>query len=81
MCMALPALDALSDSYGVYAVVEVIGGTSVEAQLAGLERVVQASARPVTWSSLAGELQRDRAQQEAVEDVTRIVLTERLLKE
>ena len=35
----------------------------------------------MSWVALACELQRDWARQETVEDVIRIVLTERLLKE
>jgi nicotinamidase-related amidase len=81
MCMAFPALDALAEGYDVYPVVDAIAGTSVEAHSAALERVVQAGAHPVTWVSLAGELQRDWARPDTVEDVVRIVLTERLLKE
>jgi nicotinamidase-related amidase len=44
ICMAFPALDALRDGYEVYPVVDAIGGTSVEAHRAGIERVVQAGA-------------------------------------
>jgi nicotinamidase-related amidase len=81
ICMAFPALDALREGYDVYPVVDAIAGTSVEAHRAGLERVTQAGGHPVSWVSLACELQRDWARQETVEDVVRIVLTERLLKE
>jgi isochorismate hydrolase len=81
ICMAFPALDALREGYDVYPVVDAIAGTSVEAHRAGLERVTQAGGHPVSWVSLACELQRDWARQETVEDVIRIVLTERLLKE
>jgi nicotinamidase-related amidase len=81
ICMAFPALDAIREGYDVYPVVDAIAGTSVEAHRAGLERVMQAGGHPVSWVSLACELQRDWARQETVEDVVRIVLTERLLKE
>jgi nicotinamidase-related amidase len=81
ICMAFPALDAIREGYDVYPVVDAIAGTSVEAHRAGLERVTQAGGHPVSWVSLACELQRDWARQETVEDVVRIVLTERLLKE
>jgi nicotinamidase-related amidase len=81
ICMAFPALDALREGYDVYPVVDAIAGTSVEAHRAGLGRVTQAGGHPVSWVSLACELQRDWARQETVEDVIRIVLTERLLKE
>jgi nicotinamidase-related amidase len=80
ICMAFPALDALREGYEVYPVVDAIGGTSEEAHRAGIERVVQAGAQPVTWVPLAVELQRDWARTETVDDVIEIVLTERLLK-
>ncbi len=41
----------------------------------------QAGAQPVTWVSLAGELQRDWARQETVAGIVEVVLNERLLKE
>ena len=80
ICMAFPALDALREGYDVYPVVDAIGGTSEEAHHYGLERVVQAGGRPVTWVALAVELQRDWAREETVADVIEIVLTDRLLK-
>ena len=75
ICMAFPALDALREGYEVYPVVDAIGGTSEEAHRAGIERVVQAGAQPVTWVALAVELQRDWAREETVADVVEIVLT------
>jgi nicotinamidase-related amidase len=81
ICMAFPALDAMREGYEVYPVVDAIGGTSVEAHRAGLERVVQAGAKPTSWVALAVELQRDWARLETVQEVVQIVLTERLLKE
>ena len=81
ICMAFPALDALREGYDVYPVVDAIGGTSLEAHRAGLERVVQAGGQPVSWVSFASELQRDWARQATVAGVVEIVLTDRLLKE
>jgi nicotinamidase-related amidase len=81
VCMAFAALDALREGYEVYPVVDAIGGTSLEAHRAGLERVVQAGAQPVSWVSLACELQRDWARLETVPAIVEIVLTDRLLQE
>ena len=81
VCMAFPALDALREGFEVYPVVDAIGGTSVEAHRAGLKRVTLAGRQPVSWVSLACELQRDWARLETVPQVIQIVLTERLLKE
>jgi nicotinamidase-related amidase len=79
VCLAFPTLDALSEGFEVYPVVDAVGGTSVEAHRAGLERIVQAGAQPVSWVSLACELQRDWARTETVPDIVDIVLTTRLL--
>jgi nicotinamidase-related amidase len=81
VCMSFAALDALREGYEVYPVVDAIGGTSVEAHRAGLERVVAAGGRPISWVSLACELQRDWARPETVPQIVEIVLNERLLKE
>lgn len=81
VCMAFTALDALRDGYEVYPVVDAIGGTSLEAHRAGLERVVQAGGHPISWVSLACELQRDWARQDTVAEVVEIVLTDRLRNE
>jgi nicotinamidase-related amidase len=81
VCMAFAALDALREGYEVYPVVDAIAGTSVEAHRAGLERVVQAGGQPISWVSLACELQRDWARAETVPAIVEIVLTDRLLKE
>jgi len=78
MCMAFMALDALREGYEVYPVVDAIAGTSAEAHRAGLERVTQAGAQPISWVSLAGELQRDWARVETVPGVVEIVFTDRL---
>jgi len=81
VCMTFAALDALREGYEVYPVVDAIGGTSLEAHRAGLERVVQAGAQPIGWVSLACELQRDWARVETVAELAEIVLTDRLLQE
>jgi nicotinamidase-related amidase len=80
VCLAFPTLDALRAGFEVYPVVDAVGGTSPEAHRAGLERIVQAGAKPISWVSLACELQRDWARVETVPDIVDIVLTTRLLK-
>ena len=80
VCLAFPSLDAMREGYEVFPVVDAVGGTSPEAHRAGLERVVRAGAQPISWVSLACELQRDWARVETVPDVVDIVLTTRLLK-
>ena len=43
---------------------------------AGLEHVPQAGAKPISWVSLAGELQRDWARVETVPGIVEIVCTD-----
>jgi nicotinamidase-related amidase len=81
VCMAFAALDALREGFEVYPVVDAIGGTSPEAHRAGLERVVQAGGKPISWVSFACELQRDWARVETVPAIVEIVLTDRLQAE
>ena len=81
ICMAFTALDALREGYEVYPVVDAIGGTSPAAHQAGLDRVMQVGGQPISWVSLAVELQRDWARQDTVAAIVEIVLTDRLLKE
>jgi nicotinamidase-related amidase len=78
VCLAFPTLDALREGFEVYPVVDAVGGTSPEAHRAGLERTIQAGAQPISWVSLACELQRDWARLETVPEVVDIVLTTRL---
>jgi nicotinamidase-related amidase len=78
VCLTFPSLDALRAGYEVYPVVDAVGGTSLEAHRAGLERIVQAGAHPIGWVSLACELQRDWGRLATVPQVVDIVLTSRL---
>ncbi|MEV5546526.1 hydrolase [Streptomyces sp. NPDC052309] len=63
-CLTFPTLDALREGYEVYPVVDAVGGTSLTAHEAALRRVEQAGARPITWTQLLCELQRDWSRQE-----------------
>lgn len=58
-CQLFPTLDALNEGFEVYPVTDAIGGTSLEAHRAAMERMVQAGAKPTTWNSVHCELQRD----------------------
>ena len=72
-CLTFPALDALREGYEVYPVTDAVGGTSVEAHRAGLERIVQAGAHPTSLVQLMCELQRDWARTETVQPVREIL--------
>ena len=60
-CLTFPTLDAMREGYEIYPVVDAVGGTSVDAHRAALDRVRQAGAQPVSWVQLICELQRDWA--------------------
>jgi nicotinamidase-related amidase len=66
VCLAFPGLDAMRDGYDVYPVVDAVGGTSVEAHRAGLDRLNLAGAIPASVASIACELQRDWVRTETV---------------
>jgi hypothetical protein len=76
VCLAYPALDALRAGYEVFPFVDAVGGTSLEAQRAGLERIAQAGAQP-DQLGFAGLSQRDWARVETVAGGVDIVLTSR----
>jgi nicotinamidase-related amidase len=63
-CLSFPTIDALREGYEVYPIVDAVGGTSLEAHRAALERVVQAGAQPTSWVQVLCELQRDWARKE-----------------
>jgi nicotinamidase-related amidase len=63
-CLSFPTLDALREGYDVYPIVDAVGGTSVEAHRAAIERVVQAGAQPTSWVQILCELQRDWSRHE-----------------
>src|SRR5258707_927500 len=72
-CLTFPTLDALREGYEVYPVVDAVGGTSIEAHRAALERLVQAGAQPTSVAQLACELQRDWTRTETVQSATEIL--------
>jgi nicotinamidase-related amidase len=59
VCLVHPALDAISEGFEVYPVLDCAGGTSLEAHELAVMRLVQAGARPTSWVQLICELQRD----------------------
>ncbi len=77
-CLTFPALDMLREGYEVYPVVDAIGGTSVEAHRAGLERIFQAGGHPTSWVQLMCELQRDWNRKETVKKFVDILFDPRV---
>ncbi|MDO1582753.1 hydrolase [Rhizobium oryzicola] len=73
VCLVFPALDALKEGFEVYPIVDAVAGTSHEAHAAGLDRILQAGAKPISWIQLACELQRDWAREATVPGFAEIV--------
>jgi nicotinamidase-related amidase len=72
-CLTFPTIDALREGFEIYPVVDAVGGTSVEAHRAALDRVEQAGAQPMSWVQLICELQRDWARTDTATDFARIL--------
>jgi len=73
VCLAMPALQALTDGYAVYAVEDASGGTSPVAHAAAIRRIEQAGAVSVTALQLLLEFQRDWAKKEHYGQVMAVV--------
>jgi nicotinamidase-related amidase len=65
VCLALPAIAALSDGFQTYAVVDASGGFSQTQVDMGILRMQQAGVVPVGYSNIAVELLADNAASEA----------------
>jgi nicotinamidase-related amidase len=72
-CLSFPTLDALREGSEVYPIVDAVGGTSLEAHRAALERVLQAGAQPTSWVQVLCELQRDWARKETAGQFAELV--------
>ena len=59
VCLSMPVLSALADGYEVYIVTDASGGGSDEGHERGVQRMVQAGARPLSTIAYVSELQRD----------------------
>ena len=75
VCLVHPALDAMTEGFEVYPVIDCVGGTSLEAHDLGIQRIVQAGGRPVSWVQVICELQRDWNREKTVSGFTEILFT------
>jgi nicotinamidase-related amidase len=73
VCLTMPALQALTDGYFVYAVEDASGGLSRAGHHAALRRIEQAGAVSVTALQVLLEFQRDWARHENCDEVIRTV--------
>ncbi len=73
VCLAMPTLQALTDGYAVYAVVDASGGASSVAHDAAIRRIEQAGGVSMTALQVLLELQRDWTRQEHYEEVMTVL--------
>jgi nicotinamidase-related amidase len=71
VCLTMPALQALTDGYFVYAVEDASGGLSPVGHQAALRRIEQAGGVSVTALQVLLEFQRDWARHEHCDEVIR----------
>jgi nicotinamidase-related amidase len=76
VCLAMPVLSALANGYEVYIVTDASGGSSPEGHERGVQRMVQAGARPMTTEAYISELQRDWKHESTAQDVVNMVVEE-----
>lgn len=73
VCLAMPALQALTDGYGVYAVIDASGSTNAAAHDAAVRRIEQAGGISMTALQVLLELQRDWAREDHYEEVMTVL--------
>jgi len=61
VCVAMPAIQALSEGYDVFVVTDACGSVTAEAHDMAVRRMVQAGVVPINWMAVAAEWQRDWA--------------------
>jgi Amidases related to nicotinamidase len=65
-CLTFPALDALQEGFEVYVPVDAVGGTSLAAHQAALQRIQQAGGKLISRVQMYCELQRDWSREATV---------------
>jgi nicotinamidase-related amidase len=75
VCLAMPALQALTDGYAIYAVEDASGGANPVAHAAAIRRIEQAGAVSVTALQVLLEFQRDWVRNEHYDEVMAVVRT------
>jgi nicotinamidase-related amidase len=73
VCVALPVLSALDEGYEVYVVTDASGGWTKDSHDAGVQRMVAAGAKPISWLAVLFEYQRDWARTGTYAGVTSIL--------
>lgn len=72
VCLSFAVLSTLAEGYEVYIVTDAGGGGSAEGHERGVQRMVQAGARPLTAAVYISELQRDWSREDTAGDVAKL---------
>jgi nicotinamidase-related amidase len=59
VCLAFPAMQAVADGFHVYGVIDASGSPDAATREVTVQRLVAQGITPVTWLTVAAELQRD----------------------
>ncbi len=73
VCLAFPAISAISAGFEVYAVIDASGASTKEAHKIAIQRMTQAGVIPVTWLQVLCELQRDWGRKETYAPVMKLI--------
>ncbi|SKC03407.1 hydrolase [Dyadobacter psychrophilus] len=74
VCVAMPAIQALSEGYDVFVVTDACGSVTAEAHDMAVRRMVQAGVVPINWMAVAAEWQRDWARMETARPLSSVIL-------
>ncbi|MCE7064061.1 hydrolase [Dyadobacter sp. CY326] len=74
VCVAMPAIQALSEGYDVFVVTDACGSVTAEAHDMAVRRMVQAGVVPINWMAVAAEWQRDWAVMETARPLSAVLL-------
>ncbi len=74
VCLAFPTLDMVKEGYEIYPVIDAVGGVSAVSHETAIQRMVQASAQPITSLALGCEFMRNWARDDA--DLYRVVIND-----
>jgi nicotinamidase-related amidase len=74
VCVAMPAIQALSEDYDVFVVTDACGSVTAEAHDMAVRRMVQAGVVPINWMAVAAEWQRDWARMETAGALSGVIL-------
>ncbi|CAG5073073.1 hypothetical protein DYBT9623_04598 [Dyadobacter sp. CECT 9623] len=74
VCVAMPAIQALSEGYDVFVVTDACGSVTAEAHDMAVRRMVQAGVVPINWMAVAAEWQRDWARMETARPLSGVLL-------